>query len=145
VSSVFNADSGDRVPFIADWVFRSDAALHGPLPWPLIDGHHLFGHLSLGVSYVSPRALLYREEGQHTLLVDVALGLRWRAFELGLELQNLLDARYRLSELNYVSEFRPDTKAPNLVPARHFSAGPPLSVLASITYHFGDDLPEPNP
>ena len=145
VTTLFNADTGDRVPFIADWVFRTDAALHGMIPWFAIDGHHFFGHAGLGASWISPRALLYRERGESTFVVDGSIGARWRAFEIGAQIQNLFDARYRLSELNYASEFRADTPAPNLVPVRHFSAGAPLTLMVSVTVHFGDDLSEDAP
>ena len=52
---------------------------------------------------------------------------------LGLLAQNLTNARYPLSELYYASNFRPMGEPPTLVPAEHFSAAPPFSLLATMS------------
>jgi len=131
------ADAGTRVPYIPSWVARVDAAFFRQLPGLRIWGEPLAARASLGASYTSPRALTYGEQGQATFLADVAVGAALGAFELGVSVQNLFDARYRLAEYNYVSEFRQDAAAPNLLPVRHFTAGAPRSVLVTLTVHLG--------
>ena len=131
------ADAGDRVPYIPSWVTRLDLALFKALPRWRPWGQPIRLRGSLGVSYVSPRALLFGEEGQAMFISDAACAIAVGAVELGVVSQNLFDSRYRLSEYNYVSEFRPDPIAPNLLPVRHFSAGAPRSVLFTLTVHLG--------
>jgi hypothetical protein len=56
----------------------------------------------------------------------------WRWLELEIEGTNLLNLEYRESEFHYVSDFDPATPA-TLVPSRHFAAGAPIGVFASLT------------
>lgn len=134
-----SADSGTRVPFIPDWVARLDGALFKQFDQLRLLRSRLRGRLGLGASYISPRALLYGEQGESLLLVDGALTVGLGAFELGVVVENLFDARYRQAEYNYVSEFRPDPVAPNLLPVRHFTAGAPRSVMFNLTVHLGGE------
>jgi TonB family protein len=131
------ADAGDRVPYIPDWVARLDGAVFHQLPGLSLWDQPLHARASLGVSYVSPRALLFGERGQPTFVTDLAGGVSVGAIELGVVIQNLFDSQYRLAEYNYVSEFRPDPVAPNLLPVRHFTAGAPRTVLFTLTLHLG--------
>ena len=63
--------------------------------------------------------------------------------ELGVSVENLLDARWREAEFNYVSNFRgPDAPA-SLLATRHFSAGAPRMALVTFTLHL--DLQEASP
>jgi hypothetical protein len=78
--------------------------------------------------------------------------VRWRFVEVGVSAENVLDARYRAVELNYASNFGPfvdpaiDPGAPGpMAPVRHFSAGPPLQVLATLALHFGPEPAPPDP
>jgi hypothetical protein len=131
------ADAGDRVPYIPSWVTRLDLAVFKPLPGWQPWGYPIRLRASLGISYVSPRALLFGEEGQAIFVADAACAIALGAFELGVMSQNLFDSQYRLAEYNYVSEFRPDPVAPNLLPVRHFSAGAPRTLLFTLTVHLG--------
>jgi hypothetical protein len=71
------------------------------------------------------------------VLLDSSLTLGLGAFDLGVIVENLFDAQYREAEFNYVSEFRPDPVAPNLLPVRHFTAGAPRTLLFTLTVHLG--------
>jgi hypothetical protein len=129
------ADAGERVPFIPDWVVRADAAFfHEFTQWQLL-GHALRGRAGFGLSYVSPRALLFGEQGETLFLVDASAAVGVGAFELGVSIMNLFDVQYREAEFNYASEFRPDPVAPNLLPVRHFTAGAPRTLMFTLTVH----------
>lgn len=128
------ADAGDRVPYIPDWVARLDGALFQRLPWRLWQ-MPMRARASLGVSYISPRALLFGESGEPVFVADAACGIAVGAVELGVSIQNLFDNQYRLAEYNYVSEFQSNPVAPNLLPVRHFSSGAPRSVMFTLTVH----------
>ena len=68
--------------------------------------------------------------------IDNNLTVGWSFVDLGLSVQNLFDARYRLGEFNYASDFHSQA-FPTLVPVRHFSAGPPRIIFFSITLNYG--------
>jgi hypothetical protein len=64
--------------------------------------------------------------------------------ELGLSVENLLDARWREAEFNYVSNFRgPDAPA-SLLATRHFVAGAPRTFRGTLTVYL-DLQEEPQP
>jgi TonB family protein len=134
VKSSFD-DTGLLVPYAPDLVIRSDTALFSELP-VRFGGTAVRGTLSLGAGYVGHRALPYGQRSDTIFTLDTGASARWRAFELELEVTNLLDARYRAAELNYVSDFH-SQPLPTLVPARHFAAGAPRQVFLSFAINFG--------
>jgi hypothetical protein len=140
MSTYTPADQGDRVPYVPNWVVRTDAAVFGALPRLQLMGDPLVGRVAAGFTYVSPRALPFNEFGEPLYLLDASAGIRWRFVELGVIGQNLLGLQYRLAEYNYVSNFQPASLMPNMVPERHFVAGAPLAVFGTLTFYFG-----PNP
>lgn len=132
-------DTGLLVPYSPDLVVRSDSSLLGDLPVQ-IGGHALHGSLSLGGGYVGHRALPYGQRSDAIFTLDSAASLGLRGVELELTVTNLLDARYRAAELNYVSDFRSQS-LPTLVPARHFAAGAPRLVFLSLSVTLGGEQP----
>lgn len=136
VRSAFD-DTHLLVPYVPDVVVRSDTALGADLPWSPL-GHTPHGSLALGASYVGRRALLYGQRSDTIFTLDGSAAVRYRAFELSLAVTNLLGTRYRLAEYDFVSNF-PSTPgaAPTLVPARHFAAGAPRTLLLSLSGNFG--------
>lgn len=130
-------DTGLLVPYSPDLVVRSDSALFFDLPWSP-SGSPIRTTFSLGAGYVGHRALPYGQRSSTIFTLDSGVSAGWRAFELELEVTNLLDARYRNAELNYVSHFRAQP-LPNLVPARHFAAGPPREVFLSLALNVGGE------
>jgi hypothetical protein len=136
VRSTFD-DTGLLIPYVPDAVVRSDSAIHGELPIA-IEGKKLQGALAAGVTYVGRRALPYGQRSDTIFTVDASATVTWRSVELGLVSTNLLDQRYRLSEFNFVSDFRGSTQ-PSLVPARHFAAGAPRGVFLTLAYTFGGE------
>jgi len=130
-------DGGLLVPYAPDLVLRSDSSLFGDLPWR-IGGSPLRGTVSLGAGYVGHRALPYGQRSDTIFTLDSGASLGWRGYELELQATNLLDARYRAAELNYVSDFR-SQPLPTLVPARHFAAGAPRLVFISLSVTLGGE------
>ncbi len=134
VRSTFD-DTGLLVPYVPDLVVRSDSAVFGELPLS-IDGTPLHGAAGAGVTYVGRRALPYGQRSDYILTLDLSARLRWRAVELGAEVSNLLDRRYRLGEFNYASDFQSQPQ-PTLVPVHHFSAGAPRAVMLTLAITAG--------
>lgn len=120
-------------PFIARW----DGVLFSRLPFTVF-GERPEGTLGAGVSYVGRRPLPFDERSDIQFVVDAAAQLTVHWLTLAVTCTNLLDRRYRIGEYNYVSDFR-SASYPTLVPARHFSAGEPRAVYASLTVTFGRD------
>jgi iron complex outermembrane receptor protein len=136
VRSAFD-DTGLLVPYVPDLVVRSDTALNADLPF-LVGGHEPHGSLGLGASYVGRRALPYGQRSDTIFTLDGSAAVRYRAFELELEVTNLLNTQYKLAEYDFVSNFPVNAAAaPTLVPARHFAAGPPRMVFLSLSATFG--------
>jgi hypothetical protein len=132
-------DTGLLVPYVPDLVFRADGALFSTLPWRWTRwwGKPVRATLAAGLSYVGPRPLPYGTRSDTIFTVDANATLAWWLFEVGVSASNLLDARYRLGEYNYASDFHSQT-FPTLVPVRHFSAGAPREVMFSFAIHYGD-------
>jgi hypothetical protein len=134
VKSQFD-DGGLLVPYAPDLVLRSDSVLFHDLPVRFA-GAPVRGTLSMGASYVGHRALPYGQRSDTIFTLDSGASAAWKAFELELTITNLLDARYRAAELNYVSDFH-SRPLPTLVPARHFAAGAPREVMLSLAVTLG--------
>ncbi|RKI68566.1 TonB family protein [Corallococcus sp. AB049A] len=131
---------GAVLPYIPQVLGRVDASWRGtatvarqPVGWSVALGHTAIG----------PKPLPLDRYSESIFLFDVAARARWRAVELGVSVENLLDARWRESEFNYVSNFRgPDAPA-SLLATRHFSAGAPRTVRGTLTVYL--DLQEDRP
>jgi iron complex outermembrane recepter protein len=132
-------DSGLLVPYVPNVVFRSDTALHHDLPWKL-DSKAIHAKLSAGVSYVGKRALPYGQESDALVIVDGSASATWGMFMLDLSASNLLDRKLRLGEYNFASDWQNQGNTrPTLVPARHFSSGPPRSLFLTLGVTLGGD------
>jgi hypothetical protein len=113
-------------------VVRADVSYRRPLTqlW----GKPLIGRAGYGATFLSPRPLPYDQQAQAVFVVDASLGLRRDFVELGVDATNLLNSRYADTEYSFVSDWR-TSSVPSLLPARHFAAGPPLTVLGNLTFH----------
>ena len=127
------------IPYVPDLVVRGDGALFGNLPWfaARLRGKPLRAALGTGVTYVGPRPLPYGDRSDRIFTLDGSLSVGWSFVDVALAAQNVLDARYRLGEYNYASDFGSQS-FPTLVPVRHFAAGPPRTLLLSVTLNYGD-------
>lgn len=128
------------IPYVPDLVFRTDAAVHEVLPWwrEQLLGHPLRASFGTGITYVGPRPLPYGSRSDSIFTVDTNLVVGWWFVNLGLSVENLLDARYMLGEYNYAADFHTQP-LPTLVPTRLFTAGAPRTVLFSLSVNYGGD------
>lgn len=122
-------EEGSLLPFIAPWVVRADLGANERLFD--LDGHPVRGRIGVGFSFLSPRPLPYGQEASPVALLDAQIGVSWRWLSIGVEAFNLLDTRWSATELFYVSNWRP-SEQPSRLPARHTTAGAPLTILGTL-------------
>ncbi len=134
VRGIVDASSAP-IPYVPHVTARSETAFFGDLPWK-IDEHPVRASFGPSITYVGERSLPYDQTSDPYLLVDAALKLTWRAFELGLVGTNLLDTKYRSSEFTLASDFHSQA-AVSLTPARTFTAGAPRMVFLSLSARLG--------
>ena len=120
---------GQRLPYVPPWVVRLDAQAEHAL-WS-IGEHAMVGNASGGFTFWSARPLPYGEHTPSVSLLDLALGVAYRAVRLDASVLNALDLRYAAMELVAPSSFAPD-EVPSRVPARHVMAGAPRTWLLSL-------------
>jgi TonB family protein len=134
VRSTFD-DTHLLVPYVPDLVIRSDTAVISELPLR-INHAPVKGVAGLGLTYVGHRALPYGQRSDVIFTLDLSANLRWSGVEFGLAATNLLDRQYRLGEFNYASDFN-TTPQPILSPVRHFTAGAPRAIFATLGLTWG--------
>jgi iron complex outermembrane recepter protein len=134
VKSTFD-DTHLLVPYVPDLVVRSDTVVMDELPLRIQDAP-VKGIAGLGVTYVGHRALPYGQRSDVIFTLDLSASLRWSGVELGIAATNLLDRQYRLGEFNYASDFHTSAQ-PVLSPVRHFSAGAPRAIFATLGLTWG--------
>ncbi len=122
-------EPGSLLPFVAPWVVRADLGANERVAD--LDGHPLRLRAGVGFSFLSPRPLPFGQEADPVALLDARVGASWRWLSVGVEAFNLLDARWSATELFFVSNWRP-SEAPSRLPARHLSAGAPLTILGTL-------------
>lgn len=125
--------NGESLPYVPRLIARGDGSWRGDFQAFSED----FGWaLSMGASFIGPRPLPLGRFSEPIFLLDAGARLTWKALELGLDAQNLLDARWREAEYHYVSNFRGAEAAPSLLASRHFSAGAPFHLRATLSVNF---------
>jgi iron complex outermembrane recepter protein len=130
-------DTGTLVPYVPNVVMRSDTAVHHDLPWKL-DKKPVHVKFSNGLSFVGRRALPYGQVSDTIFTLDTSLSATWGVFMVDLAASNVLNRQYRLGEYNFASDWQNQNGAkPTLVPARHFSAGPPRSLFLTLGVTLG--------
>lgn len=126
-------ESGERVSFVPPIVLRLD-----------VDGHRHVGtwfdeslgvFAAAGVTFLGPRPLPFSEQTSPVFVLNLAAGVEWSHFALSVEVENLLNTRWRDAEFVYTSDFNPGGGT-SAVPARHFSAGRPLTAQATLTVNY---------
>jgi iron complex outermembrane recepter protein len=125
-------ERGQLVPYAPQIVVRSDMAYTPALGrlW----GQRVDGRLGVGFSYFDARPLPYKEWGHGAFVVDTRASVRVGHVEAGIDLYNTFDSTWYDSEFVYASNFSRGGAA-SLVPARHVTAGPPFSALATIALY----------
>jgi TonB family protein len=123
------------VPYVPDLVLRADVALFDDLPWRL-DHKPVRATIGYGLSYVGQRPLPYGELSDVIFISDASAGLGWSIWNVRLSGQNLFNAKYKLGEYNYASDFHSQAE-PTLAPERSFTAGAPQTLMLSISATLG--------
>lgn len=123
---------GQQLPYVPPVVVRTDLSATRAIAQIL--GEPLTLRAGLGTTFLSPRPLPYAQLAKPVFVADASLSARRGFLELGVEAQNLLDARYADVEYSFVSSWS-TTSIPSALPARHIAAGPPLTVIGSATLH----------
>ncbi len=124
---------GDLLPYVPQLVARADLAVTPRLA--TVRGHGLEGRLGVGATLLHERPLPFGETGRDAMITDAGAALRYRFAEIGLEVTNVLDADWFDGEFVYASSFARGA-APDLLPARHITAGAPRSFLISLSLFF---------
>jgi hypothetical protein len=127
---------GLLVPYVPDLVLRGDAALFSDLPWRL-DHSPVRATVGYGVSYVGRRPLPFGETSDIISISDASVGVGWSVWNARLSGQNIFDAKYRLGEYNYASNFQKYLPEPTLAPERAFTAGAPRTVMLTVSATLG--------
>jgi iron complex outermembrane recepter protein len=122
------------VPYVPETVARSDTSVVHALPEQLdIDGKPLIGAAGFGLNYVGERPLPLGQFATPTFTLDASASVRWQYLRFGLQIWNLLDARYPLTEYFYASDFHNGPSYPTLAPALNYTVAPPRLVMFTIT------------
>ena len=121
------------LPYFAPLVARADVGWERPLDWSWLGAGTTFS-VGTGLTLLGPRPLPFDERSRTVFLADAQVALRRGGLGLRLEVKNLLDARWRDGEFVYSSRFDADAAA-SLVPARHFTAGPPRQASLTLEVH----------
>ncbi len=120
---------GQALPYVPPIVLRVDASANeqvatlADLPFRIRGG--------VGFSMLGARPLPYGDQAPPFALLDVSVGSTWGPVDLGLDVFNLLDQRYEAVAYSFASNWTP-TDIPSRVPARAFSAGSPLTIMATL-------------
>jgi TonB family protein len=131
-------DSHELVPYVPSTVARSDTSVVHALPDRVaIDGHPVVGSAGLGLNFVGPRALPLGQVSQSTFTMDASASVRWEWIRFGVQVANLLNARYPLTEYFYASDFHNGPAYPTLAPALNFTAAPPRTVMFTLAFLIG--------
>lgn len=123
--------TGDLVPYVPPLVVRADLAFARDVT--RIANRPLRLMAGLGATLLGDRPLPFSESSPAVFLLDLGVSARYAFIELGLSARNLTDARWRDGVFNYVSAFD-SSAAVSRVPAAHYSAGRPLTVLSTVSF-----------
>ncbi|HEY8428515.1 MAG TPA: TonB-dependent receptor, partial [Sandaracinaceae bacterium] len=125
----FELDAGSRLPFVPRLTGRADVAVRKVV---MLEREPFSFGAAAGVTWVGPRPLPNGAEGGAYAVVDASAHVGWRFVEVGVLITNLFDVRYERAVFSYASHFDLERPA-SMMPALHFAAGPPLSVLGTLT------------
>lgn len=124
---------GQLLPYVPPVVVRADLGVDKNLVQ--LGRSPLALRVGAGFSFLSRRPLPYGQFSDPLYLLDASAGLRWSFVELGVEAYNVLARRYAATVYSFVSDWHTQ-QVPSRLPARHFAAGPPTSVLGTLTLSF---------
>jgi iron complex outermembrane receptor protein len=122
--------SGNRLPYVPQLIIREDLALTPVLG--KMARRTLKGKVGTALTGMFARPQPYGEFGHDVLLVDLTTELRLEEIALGLDVFNVLGARWYDSEFTYSAHWTPGT-TPRLVPERYVTVGAPRTLLGTLS------------
>jgi len=124
---------GQALPFVPPVLVRVDVKYERPII--KLGTKPLIGRIGYGATFASPRPLPHGLYAQPVFTLDATASLRRDPVEVGIDAVNLFDRRYADTEYVFVSNWGP-SNLPSQLPAKHLSAGPPLTVMGTATFRF---------
>ena len=125
--------AGQLLPYVPPVVVRADIGVDKELI--KLGRSPLALRVGAGFSFLSRRPLPYGQFSDPVYLLDASAGLRWSIVELGVDAFNILARQYAATVYSFVSDWHTQP-VPSRLPARHFAAGPPTTVLGTLTLSF---------
>jgi len=128
---IFGFQTDSRLPFVPRFVTRLDTA--GRYLVQIRRDELLLG-AALGVAFVGRKPLPLGQESEPFFTFYASVRLGWRFIEAAFSARNLTDARNRIAEFYYPSNFQGPDATPSLQAERHFAAGPPRTLWVTLTF-----------
>lgn len=120
---------GDALPYLAPLTVRAEASADEEVA--RLGDQPLRLHASAGFSFLSPRPLPYQDVARAVGILDVGGGIAWGPIDLDVDVFNVLDQRFAAQEYALPATWTPSASAVT-TPSRSFTAGYPLTVLATL-------------
>jgi len=122
--------AGDELPYVPQLVLREQLAFTPRLG--RLGQRELQGRLGTALTGMLRRPQPYGQFGHEVFLVDATGEVRLREVALGLDVFNVLDARWYDSEFTYSARW--DRSGPaRLVPERYVTVGAPRTILLTLS------------
>jgi outer membrane receptor protein involved in Fe transport len=118
-------DSGAEVPYAPRLMGTAEARVR--LPSGVKAGAQLVA--------VAPRPLAHGATGDRVAVMNLLGSYRLEWFDIGMQIDNLWNARWREGEYHYASRFDPGQPA-SQIPKIHYAAGRPFGARVSLTTWF---------
>jgi iron complex outermembrane recepter protein len=141
-AGAFAIAAGPRLPFVPRFVSRLDAVGRHEVQ---VRGEAVRFSVAGGFTWVGRRPLPLETWSENIVTLDASVTVGWRWLTVGVDVLNLLDARYRQFELNHPSHFGGPDDPASLRAVRHFAAGPPRTVLLTVALHLPTASPPEDP
>jgi len=133
-SAWWNVVSSTALPYVPRWVGRLDAAVERPFA---LLGEPFVAGVALGIGALGERPLPLGGLAEPVVLVDASAHVGWRVLEVGVQVQNLFDARWASSVFDFAARWDPSAPATG-VPDLHVAAGAPLAVFVTLALQIGE-------
>jgi TonB family protein len=122
--------SGDKLPYVPEWILRQDLAFTPNLGH--VGSRTLSGRFGTALTGMFNRPQPYGAFGHNVFQVDGTVEVRLREISVGLDVFNVLSAHWYDSEFTYSANWNPNATA-RLVPGRYVTVGAPRTLLATLS------------
>lgn len=136
-------ETGELFPYIPQLILRMDVGISGSLfEWKL-GGRDVTGRLGAGYTFVPGRPLPMKTRGDPFHVMNAGAEIRLWHFSVGLEMRNIANLKYRQGEFHYASNFAGPRTDHSMMAVRHFAAGEPFFIMATLTIHMESLISSP--